>query len=105
MRHPCRLFRPGEAEPERFEAVAYLADRLHALRAGRPLSTAAATVVTHDFSGAGVRLALDDTGDLLGVAVIGEPELSGLQQDQLLYGALYRLDPGRPVHPDWKEAS
>ena len=94
MQHPCKLYREGQAEAETFKAVAFLADRLHALRGARPLRSFAFTLTTPGFSGAGVGLLFDDAaGGVLGYAVIGQPEYAGERQDQLLHGALHRLDP------------
>lgn len=102
MRHASRLFLNRTDQVERFEAVAYLADRLHALRDGRRIATQAVTLVTEGFTGEGVKIAFDDeTRDILGVAIIGDPELKGELQDKLLHGALYRLDPERGLPAGW----
>jgi hypothetical protein len=106
MRHASRLFLNRTDQVERFEAVAYLADRLHTLRDGRRIVTQAVTLATDGFTGAGVKIAFDDgpeggARDILGVAVIGEPELKAELQDQLLHGALYRLDPERGLPAGW----
>ncbi|PZQ63377.1 MAG: hypothetical protein DI570_09295 [Phenylobacterium zucineum] len=97
MRHPCKLFRAGVETVEAFDAVAYLADRIHTLRAFRPIITMSARLTTHDFAGECVVIRYDDdSGDALGFVVIGEPEYPARRQDELLCGALFRLDPGRP---------
>lgn len=98
MRHPCRLLLEGAAEPIRFEAVAYLADHLHTLRRLRPITTIQATVTSPDFAGAGLIVRYDDeAGGTLGYVIIGEPDYAAQRQDELLTGALYRLDPMREV--------
>lgn len=98
MQHPCRLMIPGTGEIRRFDAVAFLADHLHTLRQLRPITTIQATVTSDDFAGSGliVRYA-DEAGGTLGVVVIGEPDYAAQRQDELLTGALYRLDPMREV--------
>lgn len=95
MRYPCKLIRPGQPDEE-FPAVAFLADRIHTLRALRPVSTVQGVITDGVFSAACVTVRLhqdDGAGEVLGHALIGKPELAGLLQDQLLHGALYRLDP------------
>lgn len=96
MQHPCRLLIGGQVQ--RFKAVAFLADHLHTLRQARPIETIQATVTSDDFAGSGliVRYA-DEAGGTLGFVVIGEPDYSAQRQDELLTGALYRLDPFREV--------
>lgn len=102
MQHPCKLYREGQAEAERFAAVAFLADRIHALREGRTVRTVAITLTTPGFAGSGVGISFDDeAGGVLGYAIIGEPEYPAERQDQLLHGAIYRLDPIHAPHRDW----
>lgn len=93
MQHPCKLYREGH-EPETFAAVAFLADRIHTLRAGRTIITRGVTLDTEGFSGAGVIIAYADPPDVLGYAVIGAPEYEAERQDMMLHGALVRLVPG-----------
>lgn len=98
MRHPCRLYLPLTEAPERFEAVAYLADRLHALRDGRPIVTMPGRLTTHDHHGECVIVRFDDeAGGALGFAVVGQPEFARDMQDRLLTGALEATMPGRRI--------
>lgn len=93
MRYPCKLLQPGLPDEE-FEAVAYLADRIHKIRALRPVLTVQAVVTDGATRAAGVSIRYaDEAGGVLGSAIIGRPELDGLLQDRLLHGALYRLNP------------
>ena len=96
MRHPCRLFIDVWTPPVDFEAVAYLADHIHTLRADRPVEIVPAVVASEAFSGQAliIRYA-DEAAGTLGYAVIGQPEYVRARQHELLDGALYRLDPAR----------
>lgn len=97
MQHPCRLFVVAQLKLETFAAVAFLADRIHTLRGGRTIVTQPCTLNAEEFSGSAVLVRYEDDCELLGVAVIGEPEYQAERQDQLLCGALFRLNPDRQV--------
>lgn len=98
MQHPCRLILWGTGEVRRFTAVAFLADHLHTLRQSRPITTIQATVTSDDFAGSGLIVRYcDEAAGTLGIVVIGEPDYAAQRQDELLTGALYRLDPFREV--------
>lgn len=89
MMHPCKLFLGG-GEPETFKAPAFLADRIKALSAGRPITTHPGRMAEDAFVGAAVLIRYaDDAGGFLGCAVIGDPELDADMQDALLHGQLY----------------
>ena len=94
MQHPCRLML-ADGQLERFAAVAFLADRVHQLRAGRAIATVACQLTHPDLAAAGVIIRDEETKDLLAVAIIGEPEYEAEFQDRLLAGALFRLNPDK----------
>lgn len=94
MQHPCRLFIHGQQEVERFDAVAFLADRIHQLRQGKGIETYPVNAQAPDFSGSAVRIQIEGFEASV-LAVIGEPEYAAEHQDRLLCGALYRLNPER----------
>lgn len=104
MQHRSRLFRPltSETPPaytlERFDACAFLADRIHALAAGRPFLIEGGRVDCREYSGQALRIAFEDgAAETLGWAVVGEPELALRLQDEMLVGALWRLRPDRDL--------
>ncbi|WP_397402070.1 hypothetical protein [Phenylobacterium sp.] len=98
MQHPCKFWLDATTPPRDFAAVAFLADHIHTLRAGRPIEIVPAIVTSEAFSGQAliVRYA-DEAAGTLGYAVIGAPEYVRARQLELLDGALYRLDPLRAV--------
>ena len=96
MQYPSRLLTGRGLGPDQsFDAVAYMADRIHQLRDSRPIQVVPCLCVTPEFQGSALRITFEDTGDLLGVAIIGKPELAPDRQEALLVGALQRLDPAR----------